>query len=141
MEYKKHFKYLSISIGIIYFYFGFLKFFPHHSPAEDIAMHTLEELTFHAFPCTYLFYILAAWETLVGISLIFNIYKRTGILFALLHMVMTFSPFVVLPEEAFQEASFLPSLLGQYIFKNLVIIAGLLILWKDEKGSFGFKKQ
>lgn len=140
MEYKKYFKYLSISIGIIYFYFGFLKFFPNHSPAEEIAMHTMEELTFHAVPCTYLFYILAAWETLIGISLMFGVFKRTGIIIALVHMVMTFSPFIVLPEEAFQEASFLPSLLGQYIYKNLVIIAGLLILLKEANMSFSMKK-
>ncbi|MDC1068619.1 doxx family protein [Candidatus Kapabacteria bacterium] len=133
MEFKKHFKILSISIGLIYFYFGFLKFFPSHSPAEEIAMHTLEIITFDLIPCSLLFLVLAAWETLIGIALIFNRFKKTAIVLALTHMVMTFSPFILLPEEAFQEASFLPSLLGQYIFKNLIIIAALMILWKDQK--------
>lgn len=133
MEYKRHFQYLSISIGLVYFYFGFLKFFPNYSPAEEIAMHTLDEISFGLIPCSALFLVLAIWETLIGISLIFNLKKSWGIKVALVHMVMTFSPFIVLPEESFQAESFLPSLLGQYIYKNVVIIAGLLILWKNEK--------
>jgi uncharacterized membrane protein YphA (DoxX/SURF4 family) len=132
-DFTKLFRILSISIGLIYFYFGILKFFPGHSPAEEIAMHTMEELTMHTIPCTQLFFVLALWETFIGLALIFNVLKKWAILTAFGHMVMTFSPFIVLPQEAFQEASFLPSLLGQYIYKNLIIIAGLLILWKEYK--------
>src|SRR6478752_5875065 len=37
---------LRISIGVIYLWFGLLKFFPHLSPAEDLAKETIRILTF-----------------------------------------------------------------------------------------------
>jgi len=41
---------LSITIGIVYLWFGALKFFPHLSPAEDLAKNTINLLSFQLIP-------------------------------------------------------------------------------------------
>ncbi len=50
---KKSITFLRISIGIIYFWFGALKFFHGYSPAEDLAINTINELTFGLVPMPY----------------------------------------------------------------------------------------
>jgi len=37
---------LRLSIGIVFFWFGFLKYFKGLSPAEDIAVRTISTMTF-----------------------------------------------------------------------------------------------
>src|SRR5215204_4031866 len=37
---------LRISVGIVFLWFGLLKFFPNLSPAEDLAARTISTLTF-----------------------------------------------------------------------------------------------
>ena len=119
---------LSLCIGLVYIWFGSLKFFSAMSPAEDLAIHTITKLTYGLIPSTMAIFILALWETLVGILLIAQIYRRTIIIMALVHMGMTFTPFIFFPELTFNETIFVPTLLGQYIAKNIVIIGALLSL-------------
>ncbi|ALM06492.1 hypothetical protein SB49_00685 [Sediminicola sp. YIK13] len=119
---------LSLCIGLVYIWFGSLKFFSAMSPAEDLAIHTITKLTYGLIPSTVAIFILALWETLVGILLIAQIYRRTIIIMALVHMGMTFTPFIFFPELTFNETIFVPTLLGQYIAKNIVIIGALLSL-------------
>ncbi len=98
------------------------------SPAEDLAIHTISKLTHGLIPSSIAIFILAFWETLVGVLLIAQIYRKTIIIMALVHMGMTFTPFIFFPELTFNETIFVPTLLGQYIAKNIVIIGALLSL-------------
>lgn len=41
---------LRISIGVVYLIFGFIKFIPHLSPAEDLASETINVLTLGILP-------------------------------------------------------------------------------------------
>lgn len=41
---------LRVSLGIVFFWFGALKFFPGLSPAQDLAMRTIDILTFGLIP-------------------------------------------------------------------------------------------
>ncbi len=119
---------LSICIGLVYVWFGSLKFFSAMSPAEDLAIHTISKLTHGLIPSSIAIFILAFWETLVGVLLIAQIYRKTIIIMALVHMGMTFTPFIFFPELTFNATIFVPTLLGQYIAKNIVIIGALLSL-------------
>lgn len=56
---------LRIGLGMIFFWFGILKFFPGVSPAEELVKNTV----YFIDPDLFL-PILAAWETLIGIGLI-----------------------------------------------------------------------
>jgi len=124
---------LALSIGIIYIWFGSLKFFPMISPAEGLASSTISELTFGVIPQNISIILLALWEVSAGILLITGFYRRTAVLVLLLHMVFTFSPLILLPELVFEKIPFQLTLTGQYIFKNLIIIVGLLILFKNHQ--------
>ncbi|WP_222983758.1 DoxX family protein [Flagellimonas meishanensis] len=123
---------LPISIGLVYLWFGMLKFFPDLSPAEGLAKNTIHALTLGIIPDDVSIMLLALWETLIGIFLIAGLFRRTAIILALVHMVCTFAPLVLFPEETFNQGPFYLTLLGQYIMKNLVIIAALVILYNEE---------
>jgi hypothetical protein len=69
------------------------------------------------------FYLFFAWfEVLIGV--LFLIPKMTRVVIPLLfiHMITTFGPLVLLPAETWS-GFLVPTLVGQYIIKNLVIIA------------------
>ena len=121
---------LAIGIGIIYIWFGTLKYFPGLSPAEELAKNTIDALTFNLIPSSVSIILLAIWESLLGIFFILNIYRRRVIEIAIVHMVLTFTPLFLFPEQVFTNAPFQPTLLGQYIFKNIIIIGALLTLYK-----------
>ena len=61
---------LRISLGIIFFWFGALKFFQGLSPATALATRTIEVLTFGQMPSNVAIGVLATWETLIGIGLL-----------------------------------------------------------------------
>jgi len=124
------YRYLGISIGLIYFWFGMLKFFPAFSPAEELASNTIAVLFGGLIPDTTALLLLAAWETIIGVLLIFNLFRRPVIILALVHMFFTFAPLILLPETSFSVAPFRFTLVGQYIVKNLVIIGALLALYQ-----------
>lgn len=119
---------LSWSIGIAYLWFGLLKFFPHLSPAEGVAGETITLLTFHLIPKGTSVFLLAIWETLLGILLLLNYRKRWVIILGLAHMICTFAPLFLMSDACFNRHFYSPSLLGQYILKNLIIISALLVL-------------
>ena len=121
---------LAISIGLVYLWFGLLKFFPEMSPAESLAKNTISSLTFDLIPPNISIILLAIAETLIGLLLIMNISRRSVIIITLIHMAFTFTPLFMFPKLSFTNPPFAFTLLGQYIFKNIIIIAALLTLYK-----------
>lgn len=119
---------LVISTGIVYTWFGMLKFYPGFSPAEDLAQATLDKLTFGLVPSHVSYTALAAWEVLVGVAMILN-RPRTWILYlALVHLVFTFTPMFLFPDLCFQRGTIALTLVGQYIVKNVMLFSALLFL-------------
>ena len=125
---------LAISIGVVYLWFGSLKFFPHLSPAEDLAKNTIHQLTFGLMSDFWAINLLAILEVSIGVLLLLNLWRRTTIIIALFHMALTFTPLVLFPFESFQDPPWVPTLLGQYIGKNFIIVAALLSLSKKNLG-------
>lgn len=126
---------LSITIGIVYLWFGGLKFFADLSPAEMLAKNTISFLTFEAVPPNISIIILALSETIIGILLIFNIYPKHIITIAIIHMAFTFTPLFIFPDQTFGDSIFKFTLLGQYIFKNVIIIGALITLYNFNKAE------
>ena len=119
---------LRISMGIVFLWFGALKFFPGLSPAAGLATITIERLTFGLIAPEVSIVILAVWESLIGLGLIFGVFMRATLLLLFLQMLGTISPVFLFPQEVFTAIPFAPTLEGQYIFKNMVLIsAGLVI--------------
>ena len=122
---------LCISIGIVYVWFGLLKFFPGLSPADILAKQTISLLTFNIIPENVGILLLAIIEVAIGLCLIFNIQLKKVIVAALIHLVLTFIPVVFFPEISFSKAPFSLTLVGQYIIKNIVIISALLLIYQS----------
>ena len=116
-------------IGMVYALFGGLKFFPSHSPAEQLAVDTIEKLSTGLLSGNAALLSLAALETGLGLCLIFHCRLRLAVYVAVGHMLGTF-----FPEQAFIGSPMSLSLLGQYIFKNAVIVGALLVVYaKSER--------
>lgn len=131
---------LTISIGIIYFYFGMLKFFPNMSPAEQIGSVTVHKICFGLLPLKVCLCALAAMEVVIGLCLMSRKFLKPIIVLTFFHMAMTFSPMVFFPDLVFQDSFISPSLLGQYIYKNIVIICALLVIYPvDQKEMLPLK--
>ena len=61
---------LRVSLGVVFFWFGVLKFFPGLSPAEDLAGRTISSLTFGLVKPGVSLPVLAAWECAIGLGFI-----------------------------------------------------------------------
>jgi len=125
----KKINWLQYSIGFVYLLFGVLKFFPHLSPAEDLAEMTIRKMTFGLIQGRLSLTLLALLETWIGMFLILNIQTKLIIKVAIAHMVCTFFPFFFDPELTFNLSSKSLSMVGQYILKNIIIISTLLNLY------------
>ncbi len=120
--------FLRISIGIIFFWFGFIKYFPGLSPIEDLALRTTKVLTFDLFSDNAMAIGLATLECLIGIGLLTGKFLRSTLLLLLLQLVGAISPVFIFPKEVFKIIPIVPTLAGQYIIKDIIIIsAGILI--------------
>ena len=119
---------LRLSVGIIFFWFGILKFISGLSPAQDLAIRTIDQLSFGLVPGNISIYILAAWEVLIGIGLLTGVYMRVTLLLLFLQMLGTLTPIFLFPGEVFTKIPYAPTLEGQYIIKNLVIISAGIVL-------------
>jgi uncharacterized membrane protein YkgB len=128
-------KFLRISIGLIFIWFGALKYFPNLSPAEDLAINTFNLLTFNIFPANVIAFIIATWEVLIGIGLLFNLYLRATLLLLYLQMIGTFAPVFLFPSEVFTIFPYGLTLEGQYIIKNLVVISAGIVLGTTVRGG------
>lgn len=127
---------LRISIGIVFLWFGVLKFFPALSPAEGIAARTISLISFGIVPPGAAVLILAIWETLIGLGLIFRLFLRTTLLLLYLQMLGTLSPLFLFPHEMFDQIPFVPTLEGQYIIKNLILISAGIAVGGTLRGGF-----
>ena len=119
---------LRVSVGIVFFWFGVLKFFPGLSPAQTLATDTMHLLTFGMLPAGTALPLLATWECLIGVGLVFGVQLRATLFLLWLQMMGTITPLFIFPELCFTRVPYAPTLEGQYIIKNIVLIsAGIVI--------------
>jgi uncharacterized membrane protein YkgB len=126
---------LRISMGIVYLWFGGLKFLPHLSPAEDLAARTIDALSFGHMPAFVSMPVLAYWECLIGLGLLTGFMKRAVLLLLLAHMAGTLTPLYFFPAEVFRSYPNVPSLEGQYILKNMVFISAAAVIGATVRGG------
>ena len=117
---------LRIPIFIIFFWFGFLKVLD-LSPAQQLVKDTVFWMPL--LSAENWTYIIGLWEILIALCFLFK--KTTIIAMILLFIQMsgTFLPLIILPEVTFQDSNpLIPTLEGQYIIKNIIIITAALII-------------
>lgn len=109
-----------LSIFLIFFWFGAIKLLG-LSPASPLA----EALTAKTVGMQYfdsLFYLLAVIECVIGVLFLFPKATRLVIPLLLFHMAIVCSPLLLVPEYTWQQFG-VPTLEGQYIIKNAVVVA------------------
>lgn len=109
-----------ISIFIVFFWFGFLKLFdlsPANPLVSELLQKTMPFITFGQFIILF-----GLFEMLIGVLFLIPKMERLSIALLFIHMFTTALPLFMIPTIAWQSA-FVPTLEGQYIIKNIVIIA------------------
>lgn len=130
-------KLMRLSLGIIFVWYGMLKFFPTLSPAEDLAIRTIDIMFFHLIDGSLSIKLLAILEVAIGIGFLSGYYTKLVTIIFLGHMLCTFAPLFILPELSFTHAPYAFTLVGQYIVKNIVfILVGVMIYQNETKRSY-----
>ena len=127
--------FLRMALGVVFLWFGALKFFPGLSPAQDLAARTIEVLTFGIVEAGIALPVLAAWECLIGIGLLTGRFLRVTLLLLAVQMVGTMTPLFLFPAETFTQFPIAPTLEGQYIIKNLVLIGAAMVVGATVRGG------
>lgn len=126
---------LRVCLGIIFIWFGTLKFFPGVSSAEEIAGRTLLKLTYGLVKPEISMPVLAIWECIIGLGLISKAWLRLTLILLYLQMAGTFLPLLFFPNETFNHSLLVPTLLGQYIIKNFVLISAGIVIGATLRGG------
>ncbi len=109
-----------VALFIVFFWFGILKVMG-QSPANPLIAELLEQtlpgITFGTFIIFFGYF-----EMLIGILFLVPRAERVAIALLLPHMVTTVLPLILLPSITWIHP-FVPTLEGQYIIKNVVIVA------------------
>jgi len=120
--------FVQISMSAIYIMFWVLKLI-WWSPASELVFLSTPFVNFDRF-----YPLLGLWEVLLGLSFLhLKTFKRYIFPLFIMHMIWTFIPFITTPElcletceQWFRHPTF--TIVGQYIVKNLSLIACWLIL-------------
>jgi uncharacterized membrane protein YkgB len=105
---------------VIFFWFGILKVLG-LSPASSLVQ-ALFCKTIPWMPFSVFIVLFGLFETLIGILFLIRGAERVVIPLLFIHMITTFIPLFVLPQETWQ-GFLVPTLEGQYIIKNLALVA------------------
>lgn len=114
---------LRISLAIVYIWFGILKV-SGLSPVADLI-----KATYPSFPEPFFITFLGIWEIAVGIGLIYKLFLRVTLALLWLQMGGIFFGFILSPSLYFLQGNpFLLSINGEFVIKNLVLIAASIVI-------------
>jgi len=117
---KLDMNFARIAISVVYIWFGALKL-AGASPASPLVL-ALHQHTIPFIPFDIFFPLFAGFEVLIGLLILKKGYERVTIPLLLLHLFATALPLVFLPDLTWT-APFALTIEGQYIVKNVLIIA------------------
>ncbi|GAA2024395.1 hypothetical protein GCM10009819_04160 [Agromyces tropicus] len=117
---------LRVALGAVFVVFGALKFIPGASPLEPLVEATWGVLSFGLVGGPLAMVLTAVIETAAGLALISGVFARIGLVLLAVAFVGILSPAAFFPGELFTETG--PTLLGQYVAKNVVLIAAALVV-------------
>jgi uncharacterized membrane protein YkgB len=113
---------MRVALAIVYIWFGALKVFG-MSPAGELV-----EKTVYWFKPEIFVPILGICEIIIGLGLLVKRFIPITIVLLLLHMAVTFFPVFIVQAVCFDAFPYQPTLVGQYVIKNIVLISGALII-------------
>ena len=117
---KIYLPFSRFSLFVVFFWFGILKVLGLSSASgvvERLFEQTIPFMSFGLF-----FVLFGLFECLIGVLFLVRGFERIVIPLLFVHMITTLGPLFLLPEETWVKF-LVPTLEGQYIIKNLVIVA------------------
>lgn len=126
---------LRVTMGLMFLAFGALKFVPGASPAEELAVTTTRMLTFGIVPDALGLVLIAALECGIGLSLILGRGMRVTIYLLALELLGILSPLVLLTERLFPAPWHTPTLEGQYVLKDIVLVGAAMVVATTFRGA------
>jgi uncharacterized membrane protein YkgB len=126
---------LRVALGIVFLWFGALKLVPGVSPAEVLAGRTIETLTFGIVPASVAVPFLALWEVAIGVGLLVGRWMRVTLALLFVQMLGTVTPLFLFPDQTWVRFPLVPTLEGQYIIKNIVLVSAAIVLGATVRGG------
>lgn len=120
---------MRIALSIVYIWFGALKIVG-MSPAGELVKETV-----YWFNPSIFIPILGICEVLIGLGLLIRKFVPFAVVLLLLHMVATFFPIIILNHSCFDAFPYCPTLVGQYIIKNVVLASGAIVIAGNYKSN------
>jgi len=123
---------LRVSLGLVFFGFGVLKFVPGLSPAEPLVVRTLDTLSFGLVPAPAALLLTASMETFIGLTLISGRRLVAGLIVLAGAMVGIMSPVVLFADDLFGGG---PTIEAQYVLKDIVLAAAAAVVAAKALGA------
>jgi uncharacterized membrane protein YphA (DoxX/SURF4 family) len=119
---------LRVSLGAVLFVFGMLKYLPGVSPAQSLVEATTDVLTFGLVPGSVALVLVATLECIIGLCLMSGRAVRGAVYLLGVQLVGILSPLVLLPGRLFDGPHGAPTLEGQYVLKDVVLVGVALVI-------------
>ena len=114
---------LRIVVGLMFLIFGVLKFFPGVSPVEDLTIKTTDALSFDHIPGHIASVIIASLECIIGLLLISGRGLRVATYLLAGQLIGILAPLVLFTGRLFDGPHNAPTLEGQYVIKDFILVA------------------
>lgn len=119
---------LRIVVGLVFLAFGLLKFFPGVSPVEGLTIKTIDTVSFGLVPGGVAIVLAACSECIIGLLLISGRWLRIAIYLLAGQLIGILAPLVLFTGRLFAGPHHAPTLEGQYVIKDLILIAAGLVV-------------
>ena len=124
---------LRVSLGLVFVVFASFKYVDGASPAQDLAIATVNKLTLGLVSGNSALLFTAITETIIGVTLLTGRFVRVGLVVMAMALVGILSPLVLFPDQMWSGNG--PTLTGQYVFKDIVLVAGGLVVAAHALGA------
>ncbi|MGI9097953.1 MAG: DoxX family protein [Solirubrobacteraceae bacterium] len=114
---------LRIVVGLVFLAFGLLKFFPDVSPVEELTIKTTDALSFGLVPGHVAIVVIASLECIIGLLLIIGRGLRVAVYLLAGQLVGVLAPLALFTGRLFDGPHNAPTLEGQYVIKDLILVA------------------
>ncbi|MGH3767568.1 MAG: hypothetical protein ACRDTX_20880 [Pseudonocardiaceae bacterium] len=130
---------LRVSMGAVILGFGILKYFPGVSPAQDLVLATTHMLSFGLVPTMVpggvAMTLVATLECLIGVLLLSGWWPRLAVLLLTTWLAGILSPVLLLPGRIFAGPHHMPTLEGQYVLKDVILVAAAMVIATTIRGG------
>lgn len=124
---------LRISVGVIFFAFGVLKYFPGASPAANLVQTTTHILFLGLVPGSVALIGTATLECVIGLLMMSGRGMRVAVYLLIGELLGILSPIALVPGRLFAGPHGAPTLEGQYVLKDIILVAAAMVV---AAGSF-----